>query len=116
MEFVIQLHYIHPKTLSGAPTMASNALIQTRIDPDVKDRATAVLHNLGLTVSDAVRILLTRVAAEGGLPAGLTADPDAHDVWFRAKVQEALADQRPAKPHDQVMREARALIDGKRRA
>ena len=65
---------------------------------------------------DAVRILLTRVAAEGGLPAGLTADPDAHDVWFRAKVQEALADPRPAKPHDQVMREARSLIDGKRRA
>ena len=67
-------------------------------------------------MADAVRILLTRVAAEGGLAAGLTADPDAHDVWFRAKVQEALADQQPAKPHDQVMREARALIDGKRRA
>lgn len=35
---------------------------------------------MGLTVSDAVRILLTRVAAEGGLPAGLTADPDAYDA------------------------------------
>jgi DNA-damage-inducible protein J len=31
-------------------------------------------------------------------------------------VQEALTDQQPAKPHNQVMREARALIDGKRRA
>lgn len=71
---------------------------------------------VGLTLSDAVRILLTRVAAEGGLPAGLTADPDAHDAWFRAKVQEALADPRPAKPHDQVMREARVLIGGKRSA
>lgn len=69
----------------------------------------------GLTLSGAVHILLTRVAAEGGLPAGLTADPDAYDTWFRAKVQEALADQQPTKPHDQVMREARRLIDGSRR-
>ena len=36
--------------------MASNALVQTRIDTDVKERATAVLENMGLTVSDAVRI------------------------------------------------------------
>jgi len=28
---------------------------------------------------------------------------------FRAKVQEALADPRPATPHAQVMQEARAL-------
>ncbi|RVN88312.1 type II toxin-antitoxin system RelB/DinJ family antitoxin, partial [Sinorhizobium meliloti] len=40
--------------------MASNALVQTRIDAEVKERATAVLENMGLTVSDAVRILLTR--------------------------------------------------------
>ncbi len=36
--------------------MAANALVQTRIDADIKDRATAVLQNMGLTVSDAVRI------------------------------------------------------------
>ena len=76
--------------------MASNALIQTRIDPDVKDRATAVLSSLGLTVSDAVRILLTRVANEGALPLGFTTDPATYDAWFRAKVQEALDDPRPA--------------------
>nr|WP_314257734.1 type II toxin-antitoxin system RelB/DinJ family antitoxin [uncultured Devosia sp.] len=75
--------------------MAANALIQTRIDADIKDRATAVLDTMGLTVSDAVRILLTRVANEGALPAGLTTDPEAYDRWFRAKVQEALDDLHP---------------------
>lgn len=40
-------------------------------------------------------------------------DPDAYDVWFKAKVQEALSDPRPAKPHDQVVAETRALIDAK---
>lgn len=44
--------------------MPATALVQTRIDPVLKERATVVLNNMGLTVSDAVRILLTRVANE----------------------------------------------------
>jgi predicted transcriptional regulator len=34
-----------------------------------------------------------------------------HDAWFRAEVQKALNDPRPAIPHEQVMREARATIE-----
>ena len=63
-----------------------------------------------------MRILLTRVAKEGGLPAGLTTDPEAHDAWFRAKVREAMMDPRSTLPHQQVMDETQALIDSKRRA
>jgi DNA-damage-inducible protein J len=85
------------------------------VDDQLKAEASATLARVGLTVSDAVRILLTRVAEEGGLPAGLTADPEAHDAWFRAKVQEALADTRPSTPHRQVMDEVQARIDRKRR-
>lgn len=95
---------------------AQTSMLHVRVDDDLKTQATNVLSGVGLTLSDAVRILLTRVAAEGGLPAGLTTDPDAYDAWFRTKVQEALADPRPTTPHDQVMQEARALIDGKSRA
>ncbi|THK34354.1 type II toxin-antitoxin system RelB/DinJ family antitoxin [Ensifer sp. MPMI2T] len=75
--------------------MAANALVQTRIDADIKDRATAVLQNMGLTVSDAVRILLTRTANEGSLPLEMVGSSDAHDAWFRAKVLQALEDTRP---------------------
>ena len=91
-------------------------MLHVRVDSQLKTQATDALAGVGLTLSDAVRILLTRVAAEGGLPAGLTAAPDAYDAWFRTKVQEALSDLRPGKPHDQVVLEARALIDAKRRA
>jgi len=42
--------------------MAANALVQTRIDRAIKDEATAVLAAMGLTVSDAVRLLLTKVS------------------------------------------------------
>lgn len=82
--------------------MAANALVQTRIDPDVKERAAAILGEMGITVSDAVRILLTRTANEGALPFSLARNAAEHDVWFRAKVQEALDDPRPAVPHEQV--------------
>jgi len=81
--------------------MSANALVQTRIDQSVKDRASVVLEGIGLTISDAVRILLTRTANEGALPFAL-ADSAAHDAWFRAKVQEALDDLRPAIPHEKV--------------
>jgi DNA-damage-inducible protein J len=45
---------------------------------------------------------LTRTANEGALPFELTGDAAAHDAWFRAKVQEALNDRRPAIPHKKV--------------
>ncbi len=82
--------------------MAATALVQTRIDPVLKERAAAVLDNMGLTVSDAVRILLTRIANEGALPFPLATDPTAYDAWFRAKVYQALEDPRPAIRHDDV--------------
>lgn len=81
--------------------MPANALVQTRIDPAVKERAAVVLEKMGITISDAVRILLTRTANEGELPFAITNNP-AHDAWFRAKVQEALDDPRPGIPHKKV--------------
>ena len=48
--------------------MTANALVQTRIDSAIKEEAAAVLAAMGLTVSDAVRLLLTRVAHEKSLP------------------------------------------------
>jgi DNA-damage-inducible protein J len=82
--------------------MPANALVQTRIDPAVKERAAEVLEEMGITLSEAVRILLTRTANEGALPFALTVDGAAHDAWFRAKVQEALNDPGPAIPHRKV--------------
>ena len=95
---------------------AQTSMLHVRVDDRLKAKAADTLASVGLTLSDAVRILLTRVAAEGGLPAGLTADPGVYDAWFRAKVREALDDPSPAVPHEQVMTGTQALIDRKRRA
>jgi DNA-damage-inducible protein J len=48
--------------------MPANAVVRARIDEHIKEEATAVLAAMGLTVSDAFRILLTRVAREKALP------------------------------------------------
>jgi hypothetical protein len=45
-----------------------------------------------------------------------TEDAEAHDSWFRAKVEAALRTERPKIPHDQAMATARAVIEKKRRA
>ena len=48
--------------------MAANQLVQTRIDGVIKEEAAAVLAAMGLTVSDAVRLMLTKVAHDKALP------------------------------------------------
>ena len=48
--------------------MAANAVVRARIDEDIKEEATVVLESMGLTVSDAFRMMLTRVAREKALP------------------------------------------------
>ena len=48
--------------------MATSEVVRARIDGRIKEEASAVLAAMGLTVSDAFRILLTRVAREKALP------------------------------------------------
>lgn len=67
--------------------MSANALVQTRVDGTVKEEAAAVLDGIGLTISDAVRLLLTRVARDKALPFELLT-PNAETV---AAMREARA-------------------------
>jgi DNA-damage-inducible protein J len=48
--------------------MPTNAVVRARIDERTKEEASAVLAAMGLTVSDAFRIMLTRIAREKALP------------------------------------------------
>lgn len=49
-------------------TMASDQVVRARISADLKQEATEVLDKMGLSVSDAIRMMLVRVAAERALP------------------------------------------------
>lgn len=48
--------------------MAANEVVRARIDEDIKREASLVLEAMGLTVSDALRMMLVRVATEKALP------------------------------------------------
>ena len=48
--------------------MIANSVVRARIDEQTKAEASIVLASIGLTVSDAVRLMLKRVVAEKALP------------------------------------------------
>ncbi len=48
--------------------MSADAVVRSRIDADTKERAALALRAMGLTISDAIRLLLLRVADEKRLP------------------------------------------------
>jgi DNA-damage-inducible protein J len=67
--------------------MAANATVRARIDENIKEEATVVLAAMGLTVSDAFRILLTRVAREKAFPFDLLV-PNAETIEAMKKARE----------------------------
>lgn len=69
--------------------MATTAMVHVRVDEDVKAQASDTLARMGLSVSDAVRMMLVRIAAENALP---------------------FAVQVPNAPTQSAMREARAMV------
>jgi DNA-damage-inducible protein J len=48
--------------------MTATTMVHVRLDLDVKAQATEALSAMGLSVSDAVRVFLTRVAADKQIP------------------------------------------------
>jgi DNA-damage-inducible protein J len=53
--------------LSGG-IMAATEMVHVRVEKRIKTQAAKTLAAMGLSISDAVRVLLTRVAAEKALP------------------------------------------------
>ncbi len=46
----------------------SSVVVRARVDQKTKDEAAAVLASIGLTVSDAFRLMMVRIAKEKALP------------------------------------------------
>ena len=65
--------------------MAASSMVHVRIDEQLKVEATETLAAMGLSVSDAVRVFLTRVVADKQLPFTLKV-PNAES---RAAIEEA---------------------------
>lgn len=84
--------------------MAHSAMLHVRVDDEIKTQATEALASMGLSVSDAVRILLKRVISDQAFPLELKV-PNAQT---RAAMEEARA---MVKAHAARFDSADALFD-----
>jgi DNA-damage-inducible protein J len=82
--------------------MAANQLVQARIDGVIKAEAAAVLASIGLTVSDAVRLLLTKIAKDKALPF--------EPLVPNAATIQAIKDARAGKTEPVTIDQIRAVI------
>ena len=66
---------------------ATTTMVHVRVDENVKAQAAETLASMGLTVSDAIRVFLTRVVADKELPFALKAP----NATSRVAITEASA-------------------------
>jgi DNA-damage-inducible protein J len=67
--------------------MSTDTVVRARIDSETKARAAEALQAMGLSVSDAIRLLLLRVADEKRLPFSVQA-PNATTVQAMKELDE----------------------------
>jgi DNA-damage-inducible protein J len=73
--------------------MAATTMGHVRVDENIKAQATETLASIGLTVSDAIRVFLTRVVADQELPFALKA-PNATSRVAIAETKEIVKGRR----------------------
>jgi DNA-damage-inducible protein J len=72
--------------------MAADSLLQTRIDKELKKEAVAILAEIGLTPSDAVRVMMRSIVRERTFPLDLFAPNE--------ETKAAMLESLDAKPGD----------------
>ena len=73
---------------------ATTSMLHVRIEERVKEEATATLASIGLSVSDAVRLLFHRIIADQAFPLELKA-PNAETRAAMAESDEIMRSGRP---------------------
>ena len=73
--------------------MAATTIVHVRIYENIKKQATETLASMGLTVSDAVRVFLTRVVADKELPFAVKA-PNTRSRAAMAETNEIIKSRR----------------------
>lgn len=73
--------------------MATTTMVHVRVDENIKAQATETLASMGLSVSDAVRVFLTRVVADKQLPFAIKA-PNAETLGAMAEADEMIRTRR----------------------
>jgi DNA-damage-inducible protein J len=73
--------------------MPATSMVHVRVDETLKAQATETLALMGLTVSDAIRVFLTRVVAEKELPFAIKV-PNATSLAAMAEANQIIGGRR----------------------
>ena len=79
---------------------ATTTMVHVRVDENLKTQASETLASMGLTISDAIRVFLTRVVADKELPFAIKAPnatsraaiAEAHEIVKSRRARFATAD------------------------
>ena len=67
--------------------------VRSRVEPEIKEHATQVLAQCGLTLSDGIRLFLRQVIAERGLPFDVKVpNAETQAAMAEARAQNALSE------------------------
>lgn len=81
--------------------MSEDVIVEAHIDSEIRDRAEKVLKNSGMTMPEYIQLVVARVAEDGVIPTGIVPDPE-YEAWVRAEIEEALKDESPGIPAEEV--------------
>ena len=90
--------------------MAASRQIQARVPGEIQDAADKVLQEAGLTISDVVRVLMTRIARDKAVPSALF-QPQPNAITLAA-IEEARAGGGETVTLDQIRAEIQAAQVG----
>ena len=54
--------------ISNTLTHMKTAAVHSRIEPEIKEKAESILHRLGVSPTEAIRMFYTQIALQNGLP------------------------------------------------
>ncbi len=98
----------------------AGAVVQVRVDSELKKKATSVFENLGLDLSSAVRMFFTRAVQVGGIPFPTSNIQENKEPYnYEAAMENILEARRQSVINgtsDITMEEIDAIIDDYRRS
>jgi addiction module RelB/DinJ family antitoxin len=85
-----------------------DAVLTVRIDKDVKDKATSILHEKGLSISSAVQMLFDQIVKTGDLPVIATPSrPSEKEIQRRLQAFDRFQLTEPLHMTDEEIKTAR---------
>jgi len=83
----------------------SDAIVTVAVTDELKSSFESAAAAIDRSADDVLRDFMHAFVSRR------SADDAEYDAWFRAQVQAAIDDPGPTVPHEEVMRETRALLD-----